>query len=131
MAENEEGVYRGTVDRLGESEREEEAVRDFGAWRDRTNSLALAVFGGLGVIPSGLAAYFVTEWQLDHNHGVASMKGSAGIAAAVWFGMFIVGKLVGRRLVRSRTSAKLTELAAAYAIPLAGLEQIASMVNEL
>jgi hypothetical protein len=128
---SEQGVYRETVDRIGGNEREEEAVRVFGLWRDRIKSRALALFGVLGLIPGALAYYFSLEWQFTHNNGVASVKASAGIAGAVWFLFFLIGAFVGRTLVRSRTPAKLDELAKAYEIPVAGLHEIASMVDKL
>jgi hypothetical protein len=59
------------------------------------------------------------------------VKITAAVAIMVWLATFMVGAFVGRSLVRARTRAKLDELAKAYEIPVAELQQIAAMVDKL
>ena len=124
-------VYREMPDVLGETERESEATRMFGRWRDRTKTIVLLIGAMLGVV-GGLAGYwFVQELQFRYNHGIAFVKISALGGIAVWLGCFFAAAAIARITIVRRTPAKLAELAAAYEVPVAKLTEIATLVNKL
>ena len=123
-------VYRETVDRLGEDEREGEAVRMLGRWRDRTKATALAIGGVVGVVLGSIGYYVMQEIQFDHG-GVASIKVSITAAMAAWLATFVASAFIGRRVVLARTTAKLGVLARDYEVPIEKLRDIANMVGKL
>lgn len=45
-------AYREMPDVLGENEREEEAIRKLGRWRERTRAKVALVFALLGLVPA-------------------------------------------------------------------------------
>jgi hypothetical protein len=124
-------VYREMPDVLGENERESEATRMFGRWRDRTKTRVLFIGAMLGVA-AGLTGYWFTqELQFRYNHGIAFVKLSALGGIAVWLVVFFAAAAIARIAIVRRTPAKLAELAAAYEVPVAKLTEIATLVNKL
>jgi polyferredoxin len=124
-------VYREMPDVLGETERESEATRVFGRWRDRTKTIVLLVGAMLGVIAGGTGYWFVQELQFRYNHGIAFVKISALGGIAVWLVVFFAAAAIARIAIVRRTPAKLAALAAAYDVPVAKLTEIATLVNRL
>ena len=54
-------AYREMPDVLGENEREEEAIRKLGRWRERTRAKVALVFALLGLVPAAPTAA-MSEW---------------------------------------------------------------------
>ncbi len=132
MAEQDErGVYREMPDVLGLAERDAEATRAFGLWRDRTRSLVLLAFAIVGAVLGAIGYYYAQEWQFAKNDGRALMLINLAGAAVPFMAMLVIGRFVGRRLVLSRTPGKLAELAAAYEIRPEKLAEVAALVNRL
>ena len=125
------GVYREMPDVLGLSERDAEATRAFGEWRDRTRTVVLVAFAIAGVLLGAVAYYHVQEWQLANNRGRALLIINIAGASVPLFLLLLLGKSVGRRVVLSRTPAKLAELASAYEIPVERLAETANLVKRL
>jgi hypothetical protein len=123
--------YRHGEDRLGAEERESDAVREFGQWRDRTRTRILAAFSVAGILLGGAGYYFGQELQFRWNHGVALIHVNVMCAALPLMVMFFVGALVGRAVVRRRTDAKVRALAARYEIPVERLADVANLVHRL
>ena len=116
---------------IGEAERDSEAVRVFGRWRDRTRMLVLLGFALVGVVLAAIAWYYVQEWQFANNRGRALLLINLGGAVVPFMAMLIAGRFVGRRVVLARTPAKLEELARAYEIPVEKLVETANLVKKL
>ena len=125
-----EPPYRETVDRLGEDEREAEAVRVLGHWRDRTKATALAIGALAGLVIAGIGYYVMQEIELDRQ-GAVNVKGTTLAAIAIWIAVFFAAAFVGRQVVRARTPARLAELARVYEVPIEKLTAIANMVSKL
>jgi len=124
-------VYREMPDVLGESERESEATRKFGKWRDRTKTIVLFIGAMLGLVAAGAGYWFVQELQFRYNHGIAFVKISAFGGICAWCLVFLASAGIARIVIARRTPAKLAELAAAYEVPVAKLAEIANLVNKL
>lgn len=118
-------------DTLGEPERESAAITAFGKWRDRVRMLMVLAFAIPGIGLGAIAWYFVQDYQFEHNHGRALLVVNVGSAAIAWGIMFAVGALMGRVVVRSQTPARLAQLAKDYDVPLAKLQETATMVEKL
>jgi hypothetical protein len=100
-------MYREMPDVLGESEREEEATRRLGVWRDRTRTTWLAIFALTGLVPAGLGYWGLTELQFRMNDW-ASLRISVLGAVLPFIACLFVGRLVGNRVVRARMDAQVT-----------------------
>ncbi|MBA3453669.1 MAG: hypothetical protein H0T42_11305 [Deltaproteobacteria bacterium] len=124
-------VYREMPDVIGETERESEATRMFGRWRDRTKTIVLLIGALLGVIAGGIGYWFVQELQFRYNHGIAFVKISALGGIGVWLVVFFTAAAIARITVVRSTPARLAALAAAYEVPVAKLTEIATLVNKL
>jgi len=119
--------YREMPDVLGESEREEEATKQLGAWRDRTRTTWLAIFAVAGLVPAGLGYWGLTELQFQMN-GWASLRISVLGSILPFVACLFVGRLVGNRVVRARMDAVVTRLSAAYEIPRERLAETARLI---
>ncbi len=124
-------IYRHMPDVLGEAEREEEAVRVLGRWRDRMRMRVLVAFALPGLIPALIVYWWVQELQFSHNHGRAFLVINVGAASVCWAAVLFAGAMVARRVLRARTPAKVTELAKAYEIPEPRLVEIANLISQL
>jgi uncharacterized membrane protein len=122
-----EAPYREMPDVLGESEREEEATRRLGAWRDRTRTTWIAVFAVAGLVPAGLGYWGLTELQFQMNDW-ASLRISVLGAVLPFIACLFVGRLVGNRVARARMDAQVTRLSAAYEIPRERLAETARLI---
>ena len=116
---------------LGEEERDGEAIRQFGRWRDRTKTTVLLGFAVVGVVLGAIAYYYVQEYQFEHNNSRALLTINVAGAAVPFLLLLVIGAFVARRVVLQRTPAKLVELAKAYEIPVERLTGIANMVGKL
>jgi uncharacterized membrane protein YeaQ/YmgE (transglycosylase-associated protein family) len=122
--------YRAAEDRLGAEERESEATRMLGRWRDRLRTRVLIVFALLGLVPAAIGYYVVQELQFQYNDGVANLRINvlAGVVGP-WLALMLLGRFVGTRLVERRTPAQLAKLAADYEVPVARLQETASLLK--
>ncbi len=118
-------------DPLGEPERESAAITAFGKWRDRTRMLMVLAFAIPGIALAAMTWYLVQDYQFAHNHGRALLLVNVGSAAIAWGVMFFVGAFMGRMIVRRRSPAMLAQLATQYEVPLAKLQETATMVETL
>ena len=124
-------AYRQMPDVLGESERESEATRMFGAWRDRVKTRVLLVGALLGLVVFGAGYWFVQELQFRYNDGIAFVKVNVLGGIAAWLAVFFAAGFVARAIITRRTPAKLAELAKAYEVPVEKLTEIANLVKKL
>jgi hypothetical protein len=118
-------------DPLGDPDRESDAITAFGAWRDRVRMRVVLVFALVGLVPAAITWYLVQEYQFAHNYGRALLIVNVGSAAIVWTLCFVVGAFVGRGMARARTPDKLAQLAKDHDVPLAKLQETATMVDKL
>jgi uncharacterized membrane protein len=123
--------FREMPDVLGDAERQEAAIQDFGRWRARTRTGVLLVFALVGLIPAGLGYWFAQELQFRYNENVASMHVNVAGGAVAWIAMFFVGAWVSRRVVLRRMPAKLAQLATAYEVPVAELAKTTDLIRDL
>jgi hypothetical protein len=124
--------YRATEDRLGNEERESEAVRQLGRWRDGTRTRILLAFAALGLVLSIPGYSIVQDLQFRYNGGVALLMVNIGVGVVVPFlAMMLIGRFVGNRVVATRIAAKVVELAKAYEISPDKLNETATLVREL
>jgi len=122
-----EAPYREMPDVLGENEREEEATRKLGAWRDRTRTAWIGFFAVAGLVPAGLGYWALTELQFQLNDW-ASLRISVLGAVLPFIASLFVGRFVGNRVVRARMDARVTRLSAAYEIPRERLAETARLL---
>ena len=118
-------------DVLGESERDSEATRAFGKWRERTKTIVLLVGALVGFVAFAIGYWGVQELQFRYNSGIAFVKISVIGGMAGWAGVFFASAVVARVIIAKRTPAKIAELAKAYEIPAEKLEDVANMVGKL
>jgi hypothetical protein len=111
-------------------EREEAAVRDFGRWRDRIQTLILLAFAIVGCVLAAIAYKIVQDLQFD-KWNRASLYMNVGAASVPFIAMMIAGRFVGRHVARKRTPAKIAELAKGYEISEEVLRSTAQMVEKL
>jgi len=123
--------YREEVDRLGADERDGEAVRQLGRWRDRVRAQILLIAALVGLVIGVIAVYTVTELQLRMNEGIASIRISILAATVFFVAAMLAGRLVGRMFVARRMDAKIDELAKAYEIPRETLAATADLLRGL
>lgn len=119
--------YREMPDVLGESEREDEATRALGRWRDRTRTTWLAIFAVAGLVPAGLGFWALTELQFRMNDW-ASLRISVVGAVLPFIASLFAGRLVGNRIVRARLLSQVDRIARAYEIPADGLAHTAQLL---
>lgn len=122
-----EAPYREMPDVLGESEREEEATRQLGRWRDRIRTGWLVAFALVGFGPAALGFWGLTELQF-HASGVAFLRISVIGAVLPFVACLFVGRFVGNRVARARMDARVTRLSAAYEIPRERLAETARLL---
>jgi len=125
--------YREGEDRLGLDERESEATRVFGRWRDRLKTTILAAFAIVGLVPAGFGYWLVQQYQLDHvrSGGRISLMLSLGGAMVPWGVALVIGAFVARAVVTRRSPAQVERLASAYEIPAERLAATARLVDRL
>jgi hypothetical protein len=125
-------TYREMPDILGSEERESEAVRKLGHWRDQTRTRILLAFAALGLVLS-IPGYPITqELQFRYNGGVALLMINIGVGVVVPFlVMILIGRFVGNRVVAGRIDTKVAELAKAYEIAPEKLSETADLVRQL
>jgi hypothetical protein len=109
--------YREDEDRLGAEERDGEAVRQLGRWRDRVRAQILLSAALVGLATAVATVYVVTELQFRMNEGVASIRISILVATVLFVAAMFAGRQVARMFVARRMGAKIDELAKAYEIP--------------
>jgi len=120
--------YRQMPDVLGADEREAEATRKLGQWRDRTRTTWLAIFAVVGLVPAAVGYWLVQELQFRVN-GVAFVRINVLLGVAIpWLAFMFLGRLVGTRIIRTRMDAQVTRLAAAYEIPRDRLAETAQLL---
>jgi hypothetical protein len=119
-------------DVLGNEEREAEAVRKLGRWRDQTRTRILLAFAALGLVLAIPGYSIVQDLQFRYNGNVALLMVNVGVGVVVPFvTMMLVGRFVGNRVVAARIDAKVAELAKAYEIPPEKLNETATLVRQL
>ncbi len=123
-------TYRQMPDVLGEGERDGEAVRVLGQWRDRVRTRVLLAFAVAGLAFGAGAWWATVELQMGRE-GFWSPKLCMMISAIAWTAAFAIGNLVSRAVVRRGMSAKVTALARAYEIPRDRLDATATLVAAL
>ena len=128
MSEHE--PYRETVDRLGLEEREAEAVRVLGNWRDRmrTRVLVGAALAGVGTFALGF--YGGVELQLMIGDFV-QVRLAVLVGVACFIATLFAGRQVARIVVRRRSPALVEQLAADYEVPPGRLAEMAHMLDRL
>jgi hypothetical protein len=124
-------VYREGEDRLGADERETEAIRALGRWRDRVRTIILAIFAIVGIVPAAIGYYVVQELQFEYNRGVAILVVNVAGATVTWLIFAGAGVLVGRRVTAARMPARLDQLAKDYEIPRERLDATAKLLKGL
>src|ERR1700733_7097684 len=122
-------MYREMDDVLGGEERESSAVRDFGAWRDRTRTMFLAGFAIAGIVPAAYGYSWIQTMQFRYNGDMALLFIDVIGAIVPWVIMMLIGRTIGRRVVAQRSDAKVAQLAAAYEIPVERLAAAARLAG--
>jgi hypothetical protein len=123
--------YREEEDRLGADERDGEAVRQLGRWRDRVRTRILLIAALVGLAIAIAVVYTVTELQLRMNEGIASIRISILVATVFFVGAMFAGRLVSRVFVARQMGGKIDELAKAYEIPRETLAATADLLRGL
>jgi hypothetical protein len=124
-------TYREMPDVLGESERDEEATRAFGKWRDRTKTICLLIGAVVGFVGFAIGYWTVQELQFRYNSNIAFVKINVLGGMAAWAAVFFASAMLARVVIARRTPAKIAELSAAYEIPADKLLDIANMLRKL
>ncbi|MBV8757746.1 MAG: hypothetical protein JO257_10735 [Deltaproteobacteria bacterium] len=114
-------------DVLGESEREDEATRALGRWRERTRTTWLAIFAVGGLVPAGIGYWGLTELQFRMNDW-ASLRISVLGAVLPFIGCLFAGRFIGNRVVRARMMGQVDRLARLYEIPAERLAETARLL---
>jgi hypothetical protein len=121
--------YREEVDRLGADERDGEAVRQLGRWRDRVRARILLIAALVGLVSSSVVVYSVTELQYEQS--VVSFRIGILVATVFFVAAMFAGRLIGRVFVARRMGPKIDELAKAYEIPRETLAATADLLRGL
>jgi hypothetical protein len=125
-------VYRETEDRLGLEEREGEAMRVLGRWRDSVRTRILLAFALAGLVLAVIGYGAVQDFQFRHNHGVAFLYINVGVGMIVPFiAAMLLGRFVGQSFVARRLDAKVAQLARDYELPPERLGELAALVKAL
>jgi hypothetical protein len=123
--------YREGADRLGAEERDAEACRMLGKWRDRVRARILMIAALIGLVGGGIVIYGATQLQFRMNDNVASLRVSIIFASGFFVAAMLLGRLIGRVWVRRRMDLKIDELATLYEIPRAPLAATADLLRGL
>jgi hypothetical protein len=123
--------YREGEDRLGAEERDAEACRMLGKWRDRVRARILLVAALIGLVGGGIVIYGATLLQFQINNGLSSLRISIVAASIFFVAAMLAGRLIGRVTVLRRMDAKVDELAKLYEIPRAPLAATADLLRGL
>ena len=123
--------YREDEDRLGAEERDGEAIRQLGRWRDRVRAQILLIAALVGVATAVGIVYAVTELQFRMNEGIASIRISILVATVFFVAAMFAGRQVGRMFVVRRMDGKIDELAKAYEISRETLAATADLLRGL
>jgi hypothetical protein len=121
--------YREEEDRLGADERDGEAVRQLGRWRDRVRAQILLIAALVGLATGVAVVYSVTA--LQYEYGVVSIRIGIVVATVFFVAAMFAGRLIGRVVVARRLDAKIDDLAKAYEIPRATLAATADLLRGL
>ena len=122
--------YRETVDRLGLEEREAEAVRVLGRWRDRLRNRVLigAAIAGLGTFALGFYGGIALQLKIAD---AAQVRLAVLVGAACFVATLFAGRQVARMLVRRRSPALVAQLAEDYEVPVERLSEMVAMLDKL
>ena len=122
--------YRETVDRLGLEEREAEAIRVLGKWRDRLRSRVLvgAAVAGLGTFALGFYGGVALQLMVSN---VVQVRLAVLVGAACFIATLFAGRQVARMLVRGRSRALVDQLAEDYEVPPERLAEMVAMLDKL
>jgi len=128
MSEHE--PYRETVDRLGLEEREAEAIRVLGRWRDRlkTRVLVGAAIAGLGTFAVGFYGGVALQLMLTN---AVQVRLAVLVGVACFIATLLAGRQVARMLVRRRSPALVAQLAEDYEVPSERLADMVQMLDRL
>ena len=129
MTESEQ-PYRETVDRLGLEEREAEAIRVLGKWRDRlrTRVLVGAAVVGLGTFALGFYGGIALQLMITN---VVQIRLAVLVGAACFIATLFAGRQVARMLVRGRSPALVAQLAEDYEVPSERLAEMVALLDKL
>jgi uncharacterized membrane protein len=119
--------YREDEDRLGAEERDGEAVRELGRWRDRVRARILLIAALVGLV----FFFYVVRLQFQKDEGIASVRIGILVATVFFVAAMFAGRQVGRIFVARRMDAKIDELAKAYEIPRATLAATGDLLHGL
>jgi glutamyl-tRNA reductase len=125
-----EPPYRETVDRLGLEEREAEAIRVLGRWRDRMRTRVLigSAVVGLGTFAVGFYGGIVLQLMISN---VVQIRLAVLVGAASFIATLMAGRQVARIVVRRRSPALVEALAADYEVPPERLAEMVQMLDRL
>jgi len=121
--------YREEEDRLGAEERDGEAVRQLGRWRDRVRAQILLIAALVGLAIGVAVVYSATALQFEY--GVASVRIGIVVATVFFVAAMFAGRQLARIFVARRMDAKIDELAKAYEIPREALAATADLLRGL
>jgi phosphate/sulfate permease len=125
-------AYREMDDVLGEGERESEAIRKLGLWRDRVRTQILLVFAIAGLGAAAAGYWFAQELQFRYNDGIAFVKLNLMIGVVpAWILSMIIGWWIARFVVARRMNAKVAALEVQYELPKGRLAEMADMIRTL
>jgi glutamyl-tRNA reductase len=122
--------YRETVDRLGLEEREAEAIRVLGRWRDRmrTRVLVGAAVVGLGTFAVGFYGGIALQLMITN---VVQVRLAVLVGAASFIATLLAGRQVARIVVRRRSRPLVEALAEDYEVPAERLAEMVQMLDRL
>jgi glutamyl-tRNA reductase len=122
--------YRETVDRLGLEERETEAIRVLGRWRDRVRTRVLvgAAIVGLGTFAVGFYGGVALQLMVSN---VVQVRLAVLVGAASFIATLFAGRQVARIVVRRRSSALVEALAEDYEVPPERLAEMTQLLDRL
>lgn len=123
-------AYRETVDRLGLEEREGEAVRVLGRWRDAVRTRVLLGAALCGVLAAAGGFYFAIQLQLEVGE-IASARLGALVAAAAFVSTLLAGRTIAKLVIQRRIGGLVTQLAEDYEVPRERLAELAQMIERL
>ena len=111
-------------------EREAEAVRVLGKWRDRLRTRVLlgAAITGLGTAALGFYAGVALQLMVAT---AVQVRLAVLVGAACFIATLLAGRQVARILVRRRSPSLVAQLAADYEVPPERLAEMAAMLDRL
>lgn len=125
-----ETPYRETVDHLGLEQREGEAVRVLGRWRDALRTRILLGSGVAGVGLGAIGFYLSVQLQL-RIAGLALERIAVVMAAGFFISTMLAGRQVAKLVIARRTPRMIEELAEDYEIPAERLSEISDLLRGL